>query len=124
MASLITDCSVFFFFFSFFVGAVVARGDGGEAGNLFWGPHTHTLFVVVVDVVVGMMLALFSFFRRCPSPLPRFLSHPTAEKKKGEPPALCAFDQSPRRLLEGENKRKKRGGDNVLLFGREVGTFV
>lgn len=71
-----------FFFFSFFVGAVVARGDGGEAGNLFWGPHTHTLFVVVVDIVVGMMLALFSIFRRCPSLLPRFLSHPTAGKRR------------------------------------------
>lgn len=93
---MITDCSVFFSLS--FVGTVVVRGDGGEAG------HTHTHTVVVVDVVVGMMLALFSFFQRCPSLLPRFLPHLMAEKKKGEPPALCAFDQSPRKSWRGKRK--------------------
>lgn len=40
---------LFFFFLS-----AVARGYDGGVGNL--SGATHTLFVVVVDVVVGMML--------------------------------------------------------------------
>lgn len=81
--------------------------------------HTHTLFVVVVDIV-GTMLVLFSFLWRRPSLLPHFLSHPTAEKKRGGecflPPAHLIKVLVDRR--REEKKKKKNGMETATYLGR------